>query len=294
MRYVVVVSSAIIVAVSAVLGSSVPTAFAAFHCMRIHAVQAGFAGNANVQYVELRMDSLGQALVSGHTIDFYDGSGALNATFTFPANVANSARGESILIATSEFNAYAQGGAADFAFSAANTTGADPLHPIKPNGKVVFAALNANCNLTAPVDSVAYGSVMGAASPDYGTAAVGLPTPPNSNVLRLGNLNTNPANNSAEYSLQPVATSSSMVTVANLPTDFSTPRNNGRVVLKLVAPAAVGGVAELPEAAGAAPVARTGGGGSRFDAMWYAAGSIALVAAMLAGGLAWRRRWHRA
>ena len=129
---------------------SAQDAHAAFHLMRIHAVMAGLNGDGNVQYVELRMCSAGQPLVAGHTIKFYDGSNVLKATFTFPGNVAMSATGESIFVATSEYNTAStgpggggSGGDADVVFSMANTVGAnggDPLHPVQgPNGKVTFA-----------------------------------------------------------------------------------------------------------------------------------------------------------
>ena len=144
MRYLALLVTGLTVAVAAMVLPSADVTYAAFHCMRIHAVKAGFGGNANIQYVELRMDQSGQPFVGGHTMQFFDGSGTLKATFTFPANVANSANGESILVASSDFNSSVMGGAADFVFSNGNTVGAnggDPLHPLQsPNGKVVFAA----------------------------------------------------------------------------------------------------------------------------------------------------------
>src|SRR5512144_267247 len=125
-------------------------ASAAFHLIRIHAVMAGVNGDNTIQYVELRMCSGGQPLLAGHTLKFYDGSGTLKATFTFPSNVSNASAGDSILVATSEYNAASSGpggggsgGDADAVFSMANTTavnGGDPLHPIQDvNGKVRFA-----------------------------------------------------------------------------------------------------------------------------------------------------------
>lgn len=288
MRYAIAAAVAAVMAAAALLAGPPGVSEAAFHCMRIHAVKAGFAGNANVQYVELRMDLGGQNFVSGHAIQFYDGAGTLKATFTFPANVTNAATGDSILIATSEFNTIAQGGAADFTFSMANTTGSnggDPLHPVQtPSGKVVFAAGFANCALTMPVDSVAYGT----ATADYGTAAVALPAATDNRALRLGNLSTAPADNSSEYSLQPASAMSFSVPIANLPTDFTTPRNNARMVLALTPPPSVGGIAEAPDLERSAATATTSGGHAR-GFVWYAiAGGAAAIAT--AGAAAWLAR----
>ena len=159
----------------AVLAQSAQPASAAFHLMRIHAVMAGLNGDGNVQYVELRMCGAGQPFVAGHTIKFYDGSNTLKATFTFPSSVGMSSLGESILIATSEYNTAStgpggggSGGDADFVFSGANTVpanGGDALHPVQgPNGRVTFAeGAGTGCSPSTPVDSVAYGT----GTPDY-------------------------------------------------------------------------------------------------------------------------------
>jgi hypothetical protein len=229
------------------VGSKSP-AYAAFHCMRIHAVMHGFMGDDQAQYVELRMNMAGQGVVFNHTIEFYDASGTLKATFTFPANVANANAGESILIGTSRFNELTNGGDADFVFSAANTVGAnggDPLHPVQgPDGLVHFAQGHANClNVSEPgaVDSVAYGTATG----HYGNAADTLPTPSDNRALRLDNLGITPSDNESEYDLESVSMTTYSVAPANLPSDLNTPRNNSRTVLQLQEPG-VGGVAAVP------------------------------------------------
>jgi hypothetical protein len=230
------------------LSARVDVAYASFHCMRIHAVMGGFNGDNDIQYVELRMDDAAfpQNLVALTTIQFINSSNVVQATFTFPSNVTNAALGESILIATSDFNTAAIGGAADFVFSVGNTTtstAADVLHPIqRPNGKVVYAPGSGGCTASIPVDSVAYGV---GPTPNYGTAAVALPS--NTTALRLSNLATTPTNNSTEYALTAVSTTTFSVASGSLATDFTTPRNNGRTVLRLNT--SVGGLAEEPAAA---------------------------------------------
>ena len=296
MRYVLTLSAAACIAVLALFSAAAPSALAAFHCMRIHAVMGGFNGNNNVQYVELRMDTGGQTFVGGHQMKFYSGDPSvasnLKATFTFPANVmANGSTGDSILIATSEFNSTVSGGAADFTFTNANTTGAnggDPLHPIQsPSGLVHFAAANDNCDadfVAGPgeVDSVAYGT-----TPSFFTAAAAaLPNPGTTSGLRLGNLNQTPSNNSTEYALTAVSTTTFAVPAGNIVSDKTTPRNNGRTVLAFPNAGPVGGVSQDPQLTPSADAA-SGGGGSRW---WvYAIAGAAAACAVAAASWRWRR-----
>jgi hypothetical protein len=231
------------------LGSAQP-AFAAFHLMRIHAVMGGLNGDNTVQYVELRMCSGGQNFVGGHTLKFYDGSDTLKATFTFPSSpfppVPNASLGESILIATSEFNTASigpgvggSGGDADFTFIASGpmtntvaSNGGDALHPIQGiNGKVRFGhqegeGCDANF-VTDPhdIDSVAYGT----ATADIGSAAPALSSPSDATALRESDI-TGPVGNNTDYSLQPTSSMAKTVAIGSLTTDLDTPRNNSRQV----------------------------------------------------------------
>ncbi len=312
MRYARFLIVALVVATSFLFWQG-REAYAAFHCMRIHAVMAGFNSDNTIQYVELRMNIGGQTLVGGHVVRFYDSAGTLKATFTFSGGVASGATGDSILIGTSEFNATTNGGDANFTFSMANTVGAnggDPLHPVQgPAGKVTFAEGAVNCTFGGPlvVDSVAYGGGGYTGAVDYGSAAVALPGPSNNQALRVGNLALEPTNNSTEYSLQAVSATTFSVPVGSLATDLATPRNNGRVVLQLQGapptatptptptptitptPIPVGGIVEQP---GAAAGAAQAGGSSGGDTGVFIAIGAAVGAVALGGGL-WIARRRR-
>ena len=298
MRYLGLLLFAV-AALSSLLFFQARTAHATFHCMRIHAVMAGFNGNNNIQYVELRMSLLGQGNLIGRTIRFYDAADTLKATFIFPSFLTNAANGDSILVATQEFNDTATGGSSDFTFTNANTTGSnggDALHPVQsPGGKVAFAEGFDNCdaNLTVSpgeVDSLAYGG----ASADWGTAATALPNPSDNRVLALNNpppLQLTPSDNNAEYSLQPVSASTFSVAAGSLKSNGSTPRNNSRTVLQLAS--AVGGIAELPDVAGTPVEALNTSNGNAGLLAGVAAAAIAGAVAL--GGAAWytRKRWPR-
>ncbi|MEX1255100.1 MAG: hypothetical protein WEE64_12250 [Dehalococcoidia bacterium] len=288
------------------------SAFAAFHCMRIHAVMAGFNTNNSIQYVELRMNTGGQTAVSGHEVRFYDSAGTHKATFTIPGFISNGSTGDSILIGTSEFNAATLGGDADFTFSMANTTGlngGDPLHPVQSTGgRIEFAPGFDNCDvdITASpgeVDTVGYGG----GSTSYGSSAVALPSPSDNRALRLSNLGVEATNNSTEYSLQAASATTFSVSPGSLATDFTTPRNNGRVVLQLgtnptptptitptptVTPIPLGGVAGAPDLDPSAAGASDSSGDGSGTATWIALGIAGTAAAL--GASVWYGRRRRA
>ncbi len=162
------------------LFSSADTSDAAFHWMRVYGVMAGANGDANIQYVELRMTHSGQNFVDTHDICFFDSTGAPYARFTFPDNVPNGADEASILVGTTEFDAVWSAGSPDDAFFVAITEentvkisdGSPEPHPVRgPAGKVAFGTDNATIpsqmcdddNLPpmdqfTPIDSIAYGT----------------------------------------------------------------------------------------------------------------------------------------
>lgn len=78
-----------------------PSAEATFHEMSIREVYPGSAAHPDSGYVELQMYAAGQNLVGGHALTVYNAAGAAIGTFTFPANVANAADQQTILIGDS-------------------------------------------------------------------------------------------------------------------------------------------------------------------------------------------------
>jgi hypothetical protein len=280
-------------------------AHAAFHCMRIHAVLGGYAGDSTIQFVELRMNASGQTAINGHKIEFYDASNVKKATFTFPSNLpigANGALGDSILIATQEFEDATPNSPddADFLF-AGNTVwndgldpSPDPAHPIQsPGGKVHFAPGNNNCDanlmiLSGEVDSLAYGS----AASNWTSPAVALPMPGTTEALQLQNLNIQATNNSTEYLLATVSNTNFTVTDVNMLDDNKAmPRNNERQVLAIpIDSNAVGGVAERPDNASLPAAVSAGSGGDRWQDVSLALAAIAAVAALGVAGWRAQRR----
>lgn len=226
-KFLVVIALAVVATVVGLAEESERTD-ATFHLMRVYGALGGAGGDADVQYVELRMAAAGQNLVSGHNICFFDSTGAPYARFTFPSNVTNSASGASILMGTAEFDTAWSAGSPDFTFSSANTVaiagGADVDHPIiSPAGKVSFGSDLATvpANMCAGsfgvLDSVAYGTGY-SGTVDWGTKFnTDMPTAATDAVKLVGPLDFPGLgnDNSTDYALVDV----------NQASDF--PRNNG-------------------------------------------------------------------
>jgi hypothetical protein len=271
-------------------------ALAGFHCMRIHAVMGGFNTNDNVQFVELRMNAAGQTLVSGHKVRFLDSAGTQTAEFTFPSGVVNGLKGDSILIGTAEFNNdYSPGANADFEFTLANTTGTsndNRLHPVQPDGKVIFDPLGTGCALSGPpIDSVTYGT--GAVTANWdGSKAAALPSPSTDQGLQLLNLATTPTSNSTEYALMTASTTTEFIAgvAATLEADKRFPRNNARVLTAVFAPPAVGGTVDEPALPDASPAPAPEDEGGVPLVPIVALGAAAIAATLGVGALRLRRR----
>ncbi len=221
---------------------SVQDAAASFHIMRVYGVMGGANGDANIQYVELRMADPGQSLLfSGSfgtaVLCFFDSSGAPYARFKFPSDVANSADEASILTGTAEFDANWAAGSPDFTFSGANTTaiagGADVLHPVRaPAGKVAFGTDGATtpaamCGASfSVIDSVAYGSAYSGTvnfPPQFGSD---LPMASVQNLKVQGPPPVNPANGSLCF---PGSFNSNCSVARNNSTDYAVVSTNSAV-----------------------------------------------------------------
>jgi len=83
-------------------GLALATPAAAFNQIKIVEVFPGTAGSPNAQYVVLQAYAINQNLVSGHTVRVFNSAGTLLNTFTFAANLGNTANQAKILIATTE------------------------------------------------------------------------------------------------------------------------------------------------------------------------------------------------
>ena len=136
---------------------------AANHLIQIDEVMAGAGGNADIQFVELKMTGSNQTLVGATRLRFFNGAGALTNEYTLTNHVGNGALGASILIGTTQFQS-------------ASTAQPDFIMPSLVNltdGKVCFPASG---------DCVEYGNFTGSANP-----APALPITGNSSLKRVSN-----------------------------------------------------------------------------------------------------------
>src|SRR3989304_3494281 len=193
MKFVLWVTVGLLTLAAAAVIPSDRDADALFHLMRVHAVVGGAGGNANVQYVELRMTANSQNFVDGQLIRFFNSSGMLTATFTFPSDVPSGVNGASILVGTSEFVSNSTV-APDFTFSAANMSPTTATHPVTVGaGRVCFPGAN---------DCVAYGNFTGA-NTGFGSPAERLPTDGHCALTLTAPVLIH--NNLTEYSLETAA-----------------------------------------------------------------------------------------
>ena len=91
MRSILSLFLAAVIAASVSVLAQGNVAYAAFHCVRIHAVAGGINGSSSIQYVELRMDVGGQTLLSGHAIQFFDSAGTPKAIIEEAETMQNDA-----------------------------------------------------------------------------------------------------------------------------------------------------------------------------------------------------------
>ena len=143
-------------------------ALADHHLMRIVQVYGGDVSNPDAQYAVLQMCFGGQNVLGGHTVHFFDATGAeIGSGPAFPGNVANGASQSKVLIATST---------AVLAFDLA----ADlvvPARILPAGGKFCFET-------AAPIDCVAWGNYSGSSTGVGTPYGVGSGIPPGSAIQR--------------------------------------------------------------------------------------------------------------
>jgi len=128
---------------------------ASFHLISISEVLSGFGADPSVQYVELRMDTVGQQFVSGTRLAVFDTTGVRTDLAISGSNVAVGASQRKILYATSAF-ATATGLTPDFTIAAGLVT---------PTGMVCWGR---PANPAVPgqyIDCVAFGGYAGPPAP---------------------------------------------------------------------------------------------------------------------------------
>jgi len=148
---------AIAVALGALWVAAAP-AEATFHLMKIREVGQGGAGVAD--YVVLQMYSPGQSFVAGKQIRTYDSLGAVQDTFTFPADVSQGDNQRTIYVARNDGTPL---GTPDFV---------SPDLVLPSDGAVCFGA---SMVPGGAVDCVSYGSFSGVVGGD--PSAMGTPAP---------------------------------------------------------------------------------------------------------------------
>jgi len=168
-------------------------AAATFHLMSISEVGAGVGGNADVQFVELRLDFAGQSHVADTRLTAFDAAGNATELLITPSDVANGASGASILYATQ-------------AFATQTTITPDfviPTGVITPTGMICWGAPGASApdpatwDLAKPnsyVDCVAYGSFAGITRIKSGTPTALPPGNATQALARTKNTSANGSN----------------------------------------------------------------------------------------------------
>lgn len=203
------------------------TAFA-FPLMSISELGAGFLGDPNVQFVELRFDASGTTDLTNTRLTVFDKDGVANVLLLTPSDVANGTAGRTVLYATSAFQT-ATGVVPDYVI---------PVGVVGPSGMVCWGA-----PATTPpdptswdadkpenyVDCVAYGGYAHATR-----AASGTPTTlhPGDGVQSLTRVKNGSAagSNDADFALAaatPCNDAGACADLATTPTPTATPTAAG-------------------------------------------------------------------
>lgn len=169
------------------------SAAATFHVMSISEIGVGVGGNADVQFVELRLDFAGQTHLTDTRLTAFDAAGNATELLLTPTDVGNGTAGANVLYATQ-------------AFTTRTTIAPDFLIPagiITPTGMICWGAPGASApdpstwDLAKPnnyVDCVAYGGFTGATRNASGTPTTLPPGNPTQTLARTKNTSANGSN----------------------------------------------------------------------------------------------------
>ena len=171
-----------------------------FATMSISEVGVGFLGNANVQFVELRLDADGQTNLANTRLTAFDKDGVATQLLLTPNGVANGTSGRNVLYATSEFQT-ATGVAPDFVI---------PVGVVAPKGMICWGAPGTasppdpgSWDLPKPensTDCVAYGGYAASTRPSSGTPTTLLPGDGTQALTRTKNTSA-AGNNATDFAL---------------------------------------------------------------------------------------------
>ncbi|MEO6025518.1 MAG: hypothetical protein ABIR79_01445, partial [Candidatus Binatia bacterium] len=126
------VRARLLIALTLLLGTAVSRVEAAsdFASMSISDLGAGFLGNANVQFVELRLDAAGQTNLTNTRLTVFDKDGVPALLLLTPQGITDGTSGRNVLYATSEFQT-ATGITPDFVI---------PPNVVSPKGMLCWGA----------------------------------------------------------------------------------------------------------------------------------------------------------
>lgn len=158
---------AVLVGVSMALQAS--PALALFHLAHIDEFMVSYGGDPDVQFVEIRMITVGQNIVVGSKLNAFDANGSFIGTLlTVPSNVASGTQ-RAWLMGTPEFET-ASGIQADFEFAGGLPTGGGMVCWGKPGANPT--PISCPVSGVPYVDCVAYGNYSGPSN-----NCIGTPTP---------------------------------------------------------------------------------------------------------------------
>jgi len=169
------------------------SAAATFHLMSISEIGAGVGGNADVQFVELRLDFPGQTHLTNTRLTAFDAAGNATELLLTPTDVGNGTAGAKVLYATQAF-ATLTAIAPDFLI---------PAGIVTPTGMICWGAPGVSApdpstwDLAKPnnyVDCVAYGGFAGATRNASGTPTALPPGSPTQTLARTKNTSTSGSN----------------------------------------------------------------------------------------------------